>query len=116
MTSTDSSRASISAPDVAFYRREGYVILRNALSAEEISDLQGAYDECLERARGLTESDAVLELEDGRDERMLRGAATRDARLDGSSVRIPLPLQQALGLFDTQSRLSESHYARRLTG
>jgi ectoine hydroxylase-related dioxygenase (phytanoyl-CoA dioxygenase family) len=44
------------------------------------------------------------------DERMLRGNPTRDARLDGSPVRIPLPLTRALGLFDTQSKMTRSHY------
>ncbi len=45
------------------------------------------------------------------DERLLRGEPTRDARLDGSPVRIPLPLQRALGLFDTQAQMHRSHYA-----
>lgn len=44
------------------------------------------------------------------DARILRGQPTKDARLDGSPVRIPLPLQKALGLFDTQAQLSVSHY------
>lgn len=43
-------------------------------------------------------------------ERIVRGEPTRDARLDGSPVRIPLPLTRALGLFDTQSRMTKSHY------
>jgi len=44
------------------------------------------------------------------DERMLRGEPTRDPRLDGSPVRIPLPVQRALGLFDTQAQMAQSHY------
>lgn len=50
------------------------------------------------------------------DERIVRGAPSRDARLDGSPVRIPLPLERALGLFDTQAKLSRSHYADQLEG
>ena len=42
--------------------------------------------------------------------RMVRGEATRDARLDGSPVRIPLPVAKALGLFDTQAQMATSHY------
>lgn len=45
------------------------------------------------------------------DERILRGSPTPEARLDGSPVRVPLPVIPALGLFDTQRRLSESHFA-----
>ena len=48
-------------------------------------------------------------------DRMLRGEPTRDARLDGSPVRIPLPLQKALGLFDTQSKLTKSHYEEQIS-
>lgn len=44
------------------------------------------------------------------DERILRGSPSKDARLDGSPVRIPLPLQKALGLFDTQAQMAVSHY------
>jgi ectoine hydroxylase-related dioxygenase (phytanoyl-CoA dioxygenase family) len=45
------------------------------------------------------------------DARMLRGRPTTDPRLESVPVRIPLPVQQALGLFDTQAQLSVSHYA-----
>lgn len=44
------------------------------------------------------------------DERMLRGSPTAEARLDGSPVRIPLPITAALGLFDTQSMMTSSHF------
>lgn len=45
------------------------------------------------------------------DERMLRGEPTTHARLDGSPVRIPLPVTAALGLFDTQQLMAVSHFA-----
>lgn len=44
------------------------------------------------------------------DERLLRGEPTTQARLDGSPVRIPLPVTAALGLFDTQRLMSASHF------
>jgi hypothetical protein len=45
------------------------------------------------------------------DDRILRGEPTTHARLDGSPVRVPLPLTAALGLFDTQRLTKSSHFA-----
>ncbi len=44
------------------------------------------------------------------DDRIVRGHPTAEARLDGSPVRIPLPVATALGLFETQRKLSVSHF------
>lgn len=44
------------------------------------------------------------------DARILRGEPTVEARLGSAPVRIPLPLARALGLFDTQQQMRESHY------
>ncbi len=46
------------------------------------------------------------------DERMLRGRPTSEARLDGSPVKIPLPVSAALGLFDTQRLMNASHFGQ----
>ncbi len=48
------------------------------------------------------------------DDRMLRGEPTTQARLDGSPVRVPLPVTAALGLFDTQRLMQRSHFADQL--
>ena len=45
------------------------------------------------------------------DERILRGHPTPQARLDGSPVRVPLPVTAAFGLFDTQRQMKTSHFA-----
>lgn len=45
------------------------------------------------------------------DTRMLRGAPTRDARLDSSPVKVPLPVSPAMGLFGTQRLMKTSHFA-----
>ncbi|MFT7474827.1 MAG: phytanoyl-CoA hydroxylase [Verrucomicrobiales bacterium] len=44
------------------------------------------------------------------DDRILRGEPTTHARLDGSPVRVPLPVTAALGLFDTQRLMKSSHF------
>jgi len=44
------------------------------------------------------------------DERMLRGQPTPNARLDGSPVRVPLPVASAHGLFETQRLMKRSHF------
>lgn len=44
------------------------------------------------------------------DERLVRGEPTTHARLDGSPVRVPLPVTAALGLFDTQRLMQTSHF------
>ena len=44
------------------------------------------------------------------DDRILRGQPTRQARLDRSPVRVPLPVAAALGLFDTQRLMKVSHF------
>ena len=44
------------------------------------------------------------------DARMVRGRPTRDARLDHSPVKVPLPVTAALGLFETQSKMTVSHF------
>lgn len=48
------------------------------------------------------------------DQRILRGSPTTDARSDGSPTKIPLPIANALGLFDTQRQLSVSHFREEL--
>ncbi len=47
------------------------------------------------------------------DERMLRGSPTRAARLDHSPVIVPLPVTRALGLFETQRKMTSSHFQHR---
>lgn len=44
------------------------------------------------------------------DERLLRGRATTEARLDGSPVKVPLPVTRPMGLFETQRQMINSHF------
>lgn len=55
----------ISDEDVAFYRDRGYLVVPDALDAAELGNLRAVTDELLGRARWMTESDDVLELDAG---------------------------------------------------
>lgn len=55
----------LSAADVAFYRDRGYLVVPDALSATELETLRAVTDEMLARARWMTASDDVLELDTG---------------------------------------------------
>ncbi len=54
----------ISEQDVAFYHENGYLVVQNVLSDEEIQDLRRVTDEFVERARQVRTHDAVYDLED----------------------------------------------------
>jgi len=51
--------------EVEFYRREGYLIVRNVLSSEEILGLQEITDDFIDSWRLLAESSSVIELDTG---------------------------------------------------
>jgi ectoine hydroxylase-related dioxygenase (phytanoyl-CoA dioxygenase family) len=49
----------------AFYFEHGYLLLENLISPEWIQRLREATDRMVERSRGMTESDAVIDIEKG---------------------------------------------------
>ncbi|MEO1089375.1 MAG: phytanoyl-CoA dioxygenase family protein [Pseudomonadota bacterium] len=51
--------------DVGFYREHGYVVLRDAIPAATIADLQRVTAAFIERSRSVAESDEVFDLDDG---------------------------------------------------
>jgi ectoine hydroxylase-related dioxygenase (phytanoyl-CoA dioxygenase family) len=54
----------LTADQVAQYREQGYVVLRDALTPTVVSRARQALAAILERAAGVTENDAVFDLED----------------------------------------------------
>jgi ectoine hydroxylase-related dioxygenase (phytanoyl-CoA dioxygenase family) len=54
----------ISEQDVAFYNENGYLVVRNVLSPDDVADLRRVTDEFVEKARTVTEHDAIYDLED----------------------------------------------------
>ncbi|HEX3465398.1 MAG TPA: phytanoyl-CoA dioxygenase family protein [Candidatus Elarobacter sp.] len=56
---------SIGDEQVAFYRRNGYLVVPNVLDEAEIASLRAASDEMVERSRHLTENDEDYEFEPG---------------------------------------------------
>jgi phytanoyl-CoA hydroxylase len=54
----------ISDRDVAFYRDNGYLVVRDVLSKAEVEALRAVTDEFVERARKLTQHDEIFDLED----------------------------------------------------
>jgi phytanoyl-CoA hydroxylase len=50
--------------DVAFYRDNGYLVVRDVLSKAEVEALRAVTDEFVERARKLTQHDEIFDLED----------------------------------------------------
>jgi ectoine hydroxylase-related dioxygenase (phytanoyl-CoA dioxygenase family) len=55
----------LSDRDVAFYREQGYLMVPEVLARDELATLRAVTDELLGRARFMTESDDVLELDRG---------------------------------------------------
>ena len=49
---------------IAAYRRDGYVKLEGTLTAEQLAGARAVMDEFVERSRGLSRSDDVIDLED----------------------------------------------------
>lgn len=54
----------ISDRDVALYREQGYLVVRDVLSRDEVSELRRVTEEFVERARSVTTHDDVYDLED----------------------------------------------------
>jgi len=54
----------ISKQDVAFYRDNGYLVVPNVLSSDEVEALRRVTDDFVERARPLTTHDDIYDLED----------------------------------------------------
>ena len=56
--------ARLSEDAKAFYEREGYVLIDQALTADQLARLRAIVDEFVDGARGLTANDDVYDLED----------------------------------------------------
>ena len=54
----------ISEQDVTLYKKNGYLVVPNVLSADDVAKLQRVTDEFVENARHVTEHDEVYDLED----------------------------------------------------
>jgi ectoine hydroxylase-related dioxygenase (phytanoyl-CoA dioxygenase family) len=55
----------LGAADIAFYRENGYLMIENAVTAEELAALQKVTREFIERSRTVTESNDVFDLDEG---------------------------------------------------
>ena len=53
----------LTSEQIAFYHENGYIVVENALSGDELAALQRVTDEFVERSRGLSKSDDVFDLE-----------------------------------------------------
>ena len=53
----------LTAEEIAFYHKNGYIVVENVLSDDELAALRRVTDEFVERARGIDESDEVFDLE-----------------------------------------------------
>lgn len=53
----------LSAEEIAFYHENGYIVVENVLSDEELAALRRVTDEFVERSRGVRESDDIFDLE-----------------------------------------------------
>ena len=56
---------ALGAADIAFYRENGYLMIENAVSADELAALQQVTRDFIERARTVAESDDVFDLDEG---------------------------------------------------
>jgi phytanoyl-CoA hydroxylase len=54
----------ISQQDVAFYRDNGYLVVREVLSRSEVEELRRVTDEFVEKARAVSTHDEIYDLED----------------------------------------------------
>ena len=54
----------ISEQDVAFYRENGYLVVKDVLSAAEVADLRRVTEEFVQNARSRTAHDEIYDLED----------------------------------------------------
>ena len=54
----------ISEQDVAFYRENGYLVVREVLSRSEVEELRRVTDEFVEKARAVSAHDEIYDLED----------------------------------------------------
>jgi phytanoyl-CoA hydroxylase len=54
----------ISEQDVAFYRENGYLVVKGVLSAAEVADLRRVTEEFVQNARSRTTHDEIYDLED----------------------------------------------------
>jgi phytanoyl-CoA hydroxylase len=55
----------IGPSEVETYRREGYLILPDILTAEEVENLRRVTDEFVERSRAVSTHSEMFDLEDG---------------------------------------------------
>ena len=55
----------LGATDIAFYRGHGYIIIENAVTPEELAELQRVTRDFIERSRQVAESDEVFDLDEG---------------------------------------------------
>jgi ectoine hydroxylase-related dioxygenase (phytanoyl-CoA dioxygenase family) len=55
----------ISTADVAFYRREGYLVVPDVLSPAEVAELSRVTDDLVRAAAAVERHDAIYDLEDG---------------------------------------------------
>ena len=53
----------LSAEQIAFYHRNGYLTVENVLSPAELAELRRVTDEFVERSRAITQHDAIFDLE-----------------------------------------------------
>jgi phytanoyl-CoA hydroxylase len=55
----------LSAREVAFYHEQGYVVVPEVLTSDELAEVRRAVDEIVDGARSVTKHDSVYDLEDG---------------------------------------------------
>lgn len=55
----------ISQADIDRYNRDGYIVVPNVLSAQEVADLRRVTDEFVEASRKVSQHDAIYDLEPG---------------------------------------------------
>jgi ectoine hydroxylase-related dioxygenase (phytanoyl-CoA dioxygenase family) len=56
---------ALSADDIAFYRENGYLMIENAVSPEDLAEMQQVTRDFIERSRAVTESTDVYDLDEG---------------------------------------------------
>jgi len=76
---------SLAPRDIAFYREHGYLVVPDVLRREEIDELRAVTDTMVNRARWMTASDDVLDLDMGH-----TPEATRVRRIKNAAAAHPL--------------------------
>ena len=93
----------INEQDVARYQREGFIVVPDVVSAQEIAELRRVTDEFVEQSRQATEHTELFDLEDGH--------SASEPRMTAVPVRVPYPAAPHQGsIYENQRELATRYF------